>query len=51
MQNLLATNSNIFRTVVRLLAFRLTQKEFLELGGRHFVFGLVCVWLVCFWRL
>lgn len=46
MQESPPTNSNIFRTVARLLTFRLTQKEFLELGARHLVFGLVCAWLV-----
>jgi hypothetical protein len=46
MQDSPPTNSNIFRTVARLLTFRLTQKEFLELGGMHLVFGLVCAWLV-----
>jgi hypothetical protein len=45
MQDSPPTNSNIFRTVARLLTFRLTQKEFLELGGMHLVFGLVCSWL------
>jgi len=45
MQDSPPTNSNIFRTVARLLTFRLTQKEFLELGGRHLAFGLVCAWL------
>ena len=45
MQDSPPTNPNIFRTVARLLTFRLTQKEFLELGGRHLVFGLVCAWL------
>ena len=46
MQDSPPTNSNIFRTAARLLTFRLTQKEFLELGGMHLVFGLVCAWLV-----
>jgi hypothetical protein len=46
MRDLPATNPNIFRTAARLLTFRLTQKEFLELGARHLVFGLVCAWLV-----
>jgi hypothetical protein len=46
MQDLPTTTLNVFRTTGRLLAFRLTQKEFLELGGRHLVFGLVCAWLV-----
>ena len=45
MQDSPSTNPSIFRTVARLLTFRLTQKEFLELGGRHLVFGLVCAWL------
>jgi hypothetical protein len=45
MQDSPPTNSNIFRTVARLLTFRLTQKEFLELGRKHLVFGLVCAWL------
>jgi hypothetical protein len=46
MQDSPPTNPNIFRTVARLLTFRLTQEEFLELGGMHLVFGLVCAWLV-----
>jgi hypothetical protein len=46
MQDSPPTSSNIFRTVAKLLALRLTQKEFLELGRRHLVFGLVCAWLV-----
>jgi hypothetical protein len=45
MQDSPPTTSNIFRTAARLLTFRITQKEFLELGGRHLVFGLVCAWL------
>ena len=45
MQDSPSTNSNIFRTVARLLTFRLTQQEFLELGRKHLVFGLVCAWL------
>jgi hypothetical protein len=45
MQDSPPINSNIFRTAVRLLTFRLTQEEFLKLGGRHLVFGLVCAWL------
>ena len=45
MQDSPPTNSNIFRTVARLLTFRLTQKEFLELSRGHLVFGLVCAWL------
>ena len=45
MQDSPPTNPNIFRTVARLLTFRLTQKEFLELGRKHLVFGLVCAWL------
>jgi hypothetical protein len=46
MQDSPPTSSNVFRTAGRLLTFRLTQKEFLELGGGHLVFGLVCSWLV-----
>jgi hypothetical protein len=45
MQDSPPTNSNIFRTVARLLTFRLRQEEFLELGRKHLVFGLVCAWL------
>lgn len=46
MQDSPPTTSNVLRTTGRLLAFRLKEKEFLELGGRHLVFGLVCAWLV-----
>jgi hypothetical protein len=45
MQDSPPTSPNVFRTVARLLTFRLTQKEFLELGGMHLVFGLLCAWL------
>lgn len=36
---------NVFSTVFRLLAFRLTRAEFLNFGWRHLAFGLVCTWL------
>jgi hypothetical protein len=45
MQDSPPATPTIFRTAARLLTFRLTQKEFLELGGKHLVFGLVCSWL------
>ncbi len=45
MQDSPPATPTIFRTAARLLTFRLTQKEFPELGGKHLVFGLVCAWL------
>jgi hypothetical protein len=46
MQDLPTSTSNVFSAMGRLLAFRLTQKEFQEFSGRHLVLGLVCAWLV-----
>ena len=37
---------SIFSTVFKLLTFRLSQSEFLQLDGRHLAFGLACTWLV-----
>lgn len=36
----------VFNATIKLLSFRLSQSEFLQLDGRHLAFGLTCTWLV-----
>jgi len=36
----------VIKDTFRLLTFRLTQKEFFTFDSRHFIFGLICTWLV-----
>ncbi len=36
----------IVKDTFRLLTFRLTREEFLAFDYRHFIFGLVCTWIV-----
>ena len=38
--------SEIIRTTVKLLFFRITREELLRLDSRHLAFGLLCTWLV-----
>ena len=33
-------------TAARLLTFRFSRQNFLDLGRKHFIFGLVCTWIV-----
>ena len=33
-------------TAARLLTFRFSRHDFLDLGRRHFIFGLICAWIV-----
>ena len=42
------TNSwiSVLRTSARLLTFRSTREELLNVGAKHLAFGLVCTWLV-----
>lgn len=38
--------AKLFRFEARLLTFRLTKEEFLEIGNAHLAFGLICTWIV-----
>jgi hypothetical protein len=38
--------SEIVKTCLRLLAFRSTQAELIELNWKHLVFGICCTWIV-----
>ena len=46
MNNTTAKPLGVFSTTFKLLTFRLSQEEFLQLDGRHLAFGLACTWLV-----
>ena len=37
---------HVIRYALRLLTFRLKRSEFLQLGNRHLIFGLLCAWVV-----
>lgn len=40
------TFGDVVRTCIRLLTFRSTREELLQLGTKHLTFGLICTWLV-----
>ncbi len=40
------TRRGVLRTAFRVLTFRTTQEELLNLNGKHLALGLVCTWLV-----
>lgn len=46
MDNTTAKPLSVLSTTFKLLTFRLSQAEFLQLDGRHLAFGLICTWLV-----
>ncbi len=37
---------NIFKTIIRLLSFRLTREEMLNFSTKHFIVGLIGTWVV-----
>jgi len=37
---------SLFKTLVKLLTFRLTREEMLQLNTKHFYLGLIGTWLV-----
>ena len=39
-------HENIPGAVVRLLTFRATREDFLQLGSKHLAFGIACTWVV-----
>ena len=41
-----APGRSVLATTLRLLTFQATTEELAELNGRHFLFGLLCTWLV-----
>ena len=46
MEEALRISPGVLRTTLRLLCFRSTRDELLNVGAKHLAFGLVCTWLV-----
>ncbi len=40
------SHKSVLSTAARLLTFRLSRQEFLDLGRSHFIFGLAATWIV-----